>query len=110
VVSQSLLPRSFSEVDQSVESIDFVSSIEHGLLFLSHYAAHLESKDKLDKESSKCLDYIIEILDDESYELERQRGLVFGESESTGPHTSQFEYNPGSPEFIFVELHGYGKR
>lgn len=77
-------------------NLNVIRDSEFGLVFLSLCSAQLDDPSLQD---------MIEVgLEDPTdvYELERQRGLIYGESESTSPHTSQYDRTMGkSPAWIW---------
>jgi|TARA_Y100001938_G_C8052608_1_gene412665 hypothetical protein len=77
--------------------INKIAEGEFGLVFLSLCEAQLDNP--------PLQDAIINILESDivtEYELERQRGMIYGESISTSPHTSQYDETLGkSPAWIW---------
>jgi hypothetical protein len=95
----------------SLEDAYDIANEKFGLLFISQCLIDLEKPtDKKDKKKSELIDWLVEICDQNEYELERQQGYVYGLSETTNPHTSQYEIAPETPKWVWDVVYGYKSR
>ena len=80
-------------------NLNVIRDSQFGLVFLSVCSSQLDDPSLQD---------MIEVgLEDPTdvYELERQRGLIYGMSETTNPHTSQYDETGGkSPGWVWELL------
>jgi hypothetical protein len=83
--------------------LEHIVGQKYGALFLSFCHAQLPPESHLAIE----LEYMLDSLD---YEVERQQSLIYGLSESTGPHPSQYEESPETPPWIWEVVYGYKRK
>ena len=83
-------------------TVDLESIIgqKFGSLFLSFCHSKVPPDSPLAYELGNLLDSL-------EHEVEREQTLIYGLSESTSPHTSQWEVIEGPPPWIWELIYGY---